>query len=401
MSTNAPGDGDWLATIRTEARATRQSGIVEVFHYGRERPGLIPLWVGEGDLPTPDFIRDVALRALEAGETFYTPQRGLPLLREAIATYMDRHYGTPGRFAPDQFFVTTGGMQALHIALRMVAGGGDEVIVPTPAWPNFEGALTIAGARTVSVPLELAGTQNAMRWGLDPDRVARALTPATRALVINSPGNPTGWTASPSELEALLALARRHGLWIIADEIYGRIFFDGPRAASFHDIMEKDDRILFVQTMSKNWAMTGWRVGWLEAPAAFGQVVENLIQYSTSGVPAPSQRAAAVALAEGEAFLARQLARLRTSRDLLCDGLAATGRARFARPPGSFYLFCAFEGVGDSRASALRIVDEANVGLAPGTAFGAGGEQFMRICFARDPATISQTIVRLGLWLKA
>ena len=395
-----PPAGD-LADIRPEARATRQSGIVEVFHYGRERPGLIPLWVGEGDLPTPAFIRDVALRSLEAGETFYTAQRGLPVLREAIATYMDRHYGTPGRFAPEQFFVTTGGMHALQIAIRLVAGAGAEVIVPTPVWPNFEGALTIAGARTVGVPLDLAGAGEDLRWSLDPARVERAITPATRALVINSPGNPTGWTASRAELEALLALARHHGLWIIADEIYGRICFDGARAASFHDIMSEGDRILFVQTLSKNWSMTGWRVGWLEAPAELGQVIENLIQYSCSGVPTPSQRAAAVALTHGEEFLAHQLTRMRTSRDLLCDGLAATGRVRFARPPGSFYLFCAFEGVSDSRAAALRIVDEANVGLAPGTAFGPGGESFMRICFARDPASIKEAVARLALWLKA
>jgi aspartate/methionine/tyrosine aminotransferase len=231
---------------------------------------------------------------------------------------MTRCYGGPGRaFTPDLFFVTTGGMHALQIAMRLLAGPGDEVVVPTPAWPNFEAALTISGARTVGAALELSGEGAGLRWRLDPERVARAITPRTRALVVNSPANPTGWTASLEELQAILALARKHGLWIIADEIYGRIVFEGGRAPSFHDIMEPQDRILFVQTLSKNWAMTGWRVGWLEAPEALGPVIENLIQYSTSGVATPTQRAAAAALEHGEAFLAHQLARLRASRDVL------------------------------------------------------------------------------------
>ncbi len=389
-----------LNAIRPEATAARQSGIVELFNYGRGREGLIPLWVGEGDLPTPAFIAEAARRAFEAGETFYTAQRGLPAFREAIAAYMTRCYDGPGRhFTPDQFFVTTGGMHALQIAIRMLAGPGDEVITPTPAWPNFEAALTISGARTICVPLELAGKGAQLRWRLDPDRVERAITPRTRALVINSPANPTGWTASLSELEAILAVARKHGLWIIADEIYGRMFFEGGRAPSFHDIMEPDDRIFFVQTMSKNWAMTGWRVGWLEAPPELGPVIENLIQYSTSGVATPTQRAAAIALEQGEDFLASQMERLRASRDVLCAALSASGRARFATPQGSFYVFCAFDGVTDSRAAAMRIVDEANVGLAPGSAFGPGGEGFMRICFARDPGSMGEAADRLAKWL--
>ena len=386
--------------IRPEARAARQSGIVELFNYGRGREGLIPLWVGEGDLPTPDFIAEAARRSFAAGETFYTAQRGLPAFREAIAAYMTRCYGGPGRsFSPDQFFVTTGGMHALQIAIRMLAGPGDEVITPAPSWPNFEAALTISGAGTVCVPLELAQDGERLRWRLDPARVEAAITPRTRALVINSPGNPTGWTATLPELEALLALARKHGLWIVADEIYGRIYFEGERAPSFHDVMAPEDRILFVQTLSKNWSMTGWRVGWLEAPAELGDIIENLIQYSTSGVATPTQRAAAAALEQGEAFLSSQRTRLQASRDVLCAALSASGRARFAPPAGSFYVFCAFDGVTDSRTAAMRIVDEANVGLAPGSAFGPGGEGFMRICFARDPVSMGEAAERLARWL--
>jgi aspartate/methionine/tyrosine aminotransferase len=385
--------------IRPEAAEVRQSGIVEVFNYGRGREGLIPLWVGEGDLPTPRFICEAAEQSLAAGETFYTAQRGHPDLRAAISAYMNRHYGERMSFSPEQFFVTCGGMHALQIAIRLVAGVGDEVILPVPAWPNFEAALTIAGARTIVAPLELRETETGLRWWLDAQRVEQFITARSKALVINTPANPTGWTASLEELRALLALARKHGLWIVADEIYGRIYFEGQRAPSFHDIMEPGDRILFVQTLSKNWSMTGWRVGWLEAPPELGDVIENLIQYSSSGVLMASQRAAACALTQGEDFLHGQLQRWGESRDILCKGLAATGRATFAVPPATFYLFCAFKDVSDARATALKLVDEANVGLAPGTAFGEEGASFMRICFARDPASISEAVRRLQNWL--
>ena len=307
---NAPLSRPRVFPLRREAEDAPASGIVEAMTYGRGRPGLIPLWAGEGDLPTPAFINDAAARSLAAGETFYTWQQGIPELREAIARYSERLYRRP--FAVDRFSVTVGGMHAAQIAVRMAAGTGDEVLIPTPAWPNFHGAITVAGARPVAVPM----TSGAAGWTLDIDRLGDAVTARTRALVVNSPANPTGWTASLDDLRAILALARRHGLWIIADEIYARFVYgsaltiDG-RAPSFHDVMEADDRILFVQTFSKNWAMTGWRVGWLEAPPALGPTIENLIQYSTSGVAAFLQRAAVAALEEGGDFANEQIARAR------------------------------------------------------------------------------------------
>ncbi|HVL71184.1 MAG TPA: aminotransferase class I/II-fold pyridoxal phosphate-dependent enzyme, partial [Beijerinckiaceae bacterium] len=208
------------APIRAEAANAPESGIVEVANYGRGRPGLIPLWVGEGDLPTPSFVCDAAARSLSAGETFYTWQRGVPELRAAIAAYLSRLYGGP--YDPERFFVTVGGMHALQIAVRIVAGAGDEVLIPTPAWPNFAGAITVAGARPVSVPMDFGQGG----WSLDLDRLAAAVTPRTRAIAVNSPANPTGWTASRETLAAILELARAHGLWIVADEIYGRFVFD-------------------------------------------------------------------------------------------------------------------------------------------------------------------------------
>jgi len=394
---------DMLAALRAEARAAPASGIVEVFHYGRNRDGIIPLWVGEGDLPTPYFIHEAASRSFAAGETFYTNQRGLPELREAITAYLARVYATQsplsGLYSPERFSVTIGGMHAVQIALRLVTGAGDEAIVITPAWPNFRGALTVTGTGVIEVPLLFSGAGAEGRWRLDLDCLAAATTPRTRAIIVNSPSNPTGWTASHEELEAILELARRRGLWIIADEIYGRFFYDGERAPSFRDLIDEDDRIMFVQTFSKNWAMTGWRLGWLEAPAALGSIVENLVQYSTSGVAVPMQRAAIAALQQGEEFVAAQVARAKANRDLLVETLAQTEHAHFAIPAGAFYFFCALDTKLDARTLAFRLVDEARVGVAPGTAFGTGGERFIRMCFARRREDMIQAARRLSEWL--
>ena len=397
VSEPAPPAPDWLGEIQPTMRAVAQSGIVEVFNYGRGRQGLIPLWVGEGDLATPPFIAEAAKASLDRGETFYTHQRGIPELRDSIARYMTRVYGAApggGDFSPERFFVTIGGMHALDIATRLTVGPGEEALIPSPAWPNFAGALALSGARAVFVPLE-----RGERWRLDPERLASAVTPATRAIFVNSPANPTGFVGTHEELEAVLTLARRHGLWIIADEIYGRLTYQGGRTPSFHDVMAPGDKILFVQTLSKNWAMTGWRVGWLEAPPALGPTIENLVQFTTSGVPVFTQRGAVAALEKGEPFIADQIARMREARDIVTRGLAATGRVHFATPEAAFYLFCAVDGEADSRALALRLVDEAGIGAAPGSAFGPGGEGYLRLCFARAPEEIAEATRRFARWL--
>lgn len=394
----------FLAAARPEATDAPASGIVEVFNYGQGRQGLMPLWVGEGDLPTAENITQACVRSLSSGETFYTAQRGHPDFRAAVARMMTRVYGAPfagkGAFGPERFFATVGGMHALQLAMRIVAGVGDEAIVLTPAWPNFSGALTISGAKTLEVPLEFARIDGGFRWRLDFGRLEAAVGERTRAIVVNTPANPTGWTATPDELRAILGLARERGLWIVADEIYGRFYYAGARAPSFHDVMEEDDRILFVNTFSKNWAMTGWRAGWLEAPPALGQTIENMIQYSTSGVPLFVQRGAIEALDHGEQFVALQRARAEAGRAALCDTLGGLDRLRFAAPEGSFYLFLSVVGEADTRRLAFRLVDEAGVGLAPGKAFGMGGEAFLRLCFARDPADIAEAARRIAAWVK-
>jgi aspartate/methionine/tyrosine aminotransferase len=384
---------DLIASLAPSARAVPESGIVAVFNYGRLRPGIIGLWAGEGDLVTPPLVGAAAKAALDAGQTFYTYQRGIPPLREAIAAYTGRVYDRP--VSPEEFFVTGGGMQAIQMAVQLVVGAGDEVVIPAPSWPNFAGAILSHGGVPRFTPLSFG----ADGWTLDLDRLFAAVTDRTRALFINSPANPTGWTASLDDLRAILEFARARGLWIIADEIYGRFHWDGGIAPSFQTLREPGDRIIFVQTFSKLWAMTGWRMGWLQAPPELGQTIENLIQYNTSGVPTFLQPAGVAALTDGEDFARQSIARAAEGRRIVCSALEGRPNIRFAWPRGAFYLMFGIEGEASSLETCLRLVDEANVGLAPGSAFGPEGEGYFRICYLRSPDQLGEAMTRLTAWL--
>ncbi|MCQ1835366.1 pyridoxal phosphate-dependent aminotransferase [Neorhizobium galegae] len=381
--------------ISARAAAAPRSGIGEIVTYARGRENLMPLWIGEGDLPTPDFITRAASEALLAGETFYTWTQGIPALREAIVRYYQRHYGRD--LSVDNIYVTGSGMQSIVLAIQTVASAGNEIVYLSPAWPNVVNAIGVSEAKPVTVELGFADG----RWVLDIERLKAAITRKTSAIFINSPSNPTGWTATHDDLKAILELARKHGLWIIADEIYGLYYFEGTRAPSFMDVMEPEDRIIFANSFSKNWCMTGWRVGWMVAPAEIGQTLTNLIQYSTSGVAQFMQKGAIAALEQGDDFIRTNIERARKSRDILCDALIATNRVETLKPAGALYAFLKIDGVTDSREEAFRIVDKTGVGLAPGTAFGPGGQGFMRACFLRDPLQVEDAANRLSDYIRS
>ena len=375
--------------LRRAASRAPESQIVEIFNYGRGRPGLIPLWVGEGDLATPDFICAEADRALKAGETFYTYQLGIPPLREGIARYLGRHFDVD--VGPERVYVTASGMQAIQLTMQLLIEPGDEVVMVTPLWPNILAAVGLMDGVVRSVPLSLRDG----RWHLDLDRLFDACGPHTKALFINSPANPTGWVMEPEDMQRVVDFARRSGLWLIADEVYARMVYDGRAPRSFLSLMEPDERLIVVNSFSKNWAMTGWRVGWMVAPASLAQTVENLIQYNTSGVATFVQHAAHTAIDKGDGFVAELVERCRVGRDIVCQRLGAEPRVRLARPAGAFYLFFGLDGENDSRSLAMRLVDETAVGLAPGSAFGPGGEGFLRLCFAISTERLSEAMDRL------
>lgn len=379
-----------LASLSPRSISAPESGIVELVNYAKGRDGLIPLWVGEGDLPTPDFITAAAQASLAAGETFYTWQRGIPALREALARYYRRRFQAD--LLPENFYVTGSGMQAIKLAIEAVTSPGDEMIYISPAWPNFAASAELSGVKAVSLPLQFSDG----KWQLDLNRLDDAITPRTKAIFVNTPSNPTGWTATQNDLRNILEIARRRGLWIIADEIYALYAYNAPRAPSFLDVMADGERIMFVNSFSKNWSMTGWRAGWIVAPPEAGQVLENLIQYSTSGVAQFIQAGGVAALDHGDEFVDANVAKATRSRDILCDALIATNRVETLKPDGAIYAFLKIDGVTDARRATFDIVDRTGVGLAPGTAFGEGGALFMRACFLRDPAQVAAAAERLS-----
>ena len=381
------------ASLRNAAANLDESDIVSIMNLARTKEDIVPLWVGEGDIPTPQFIIDAAQAALANGETFYTWQRGIPELRQALADYHQLHYGIDND--PERFFVTGSGMQAIQIVLQSLVEAGDEIVMTTPAWPNIHAATQVAAGTPVHVELDFS----ANGWSLDVQKLLGAVTSRTKAIFINSPANPTGWVAPRKVLLEILTFARERGIWIIADEVYSRFVYDAERAPSFYDLIDTEDRVIFVNTFSKNWAMTGWRAGWISAPPVIGQVLENMIQYSTSGVPQFTQRAAIAAVQKGEPFFAMQKQRAVENRDIICNALEASGKVQLAKPAGAFYLFFSVDGVEDGKDLALRLVDEANVGLAPGTGFYTDRTNFVRLCFLRDPKQIELAAQRLVDWL--
>ena len=386
-----------LAHLNAPARNEPDSGIVKAAMYGFAKPGIIALWAGEGNLPTPERFSRAASDSLLAGETFYTWQRGIPELRDALQRYHERQFGRA--FSAENFFVTSGGMQAIQTVIQLIAGDGGEIILPTPAWPNYAGPLRLQGSRPVEVPMQFANG----RWHLDLDRLFDAIGPRTKAIMLNSPSNPIGWTASRDELIAVRDACRKHGLWIFGDEVYSRFYYGSKgeaRTPSFLDVCDDEEQLLLANTFSKNWAMTGWRVGWLQAPRALAPAIERIIQYNSSGTPAFLQKGCVAALDHGEDFIAMQVETARRNRDLAVNILQGVSRLRFEVPPGAFYLFFAIDGMTDSTATTLRIIDEANVGFAPGATFGPGGEGFLRMCYLKDTVKLTEALDRFRGWLK-
>jgi aspartate/methionine/tyrosine aminotransferase len=351
---------------------------------------VIPLWFGEGDLPTPAFICDAATEALRRGETFYTWKRGLPPLREAIAAYVSRLHGAT--VAPERIMVTSSGMNAIMLTVQTLVGPGDNFVIVSPIWPNIVAAVETMGGEARQVAL-LPTPEGG--WRLDLERLFDACDARTRAIFVNSPSNPTGWIMSAAEGEAILAFARQRGLWIVADDVYERIVYDDAAAPSFLAFADPEDRVLSMNSFSKAWAMTGWRLGWMVAPDAWNPVMDKLIEINTSGAPAFLQEAALVAIRDGEGLVATLIERCRTGREIVLQELSRFDRVRLARPAGAFYAFFGVDGVVDSLAFAKDIVQRCKVGLAPGIAFGPAGEAHLRLCFASSAARLEEAIGRL------
>jgi len=386
---------------RSAVRALVASQIREVANAGMGDRDILAFWFGEPDEVTPAYIRDAAVAALAAGDTFYTQNFGIPELREAIAGYLSRLQQPGGaRIGADNIAVTASGMSALMLAVEALVNPGDRVVCVTPLWPNLTEIPKILGADVVRVALDFGPDG----WALDVAKLIDALTPGTRALMINSPNNPTGWTIDRAAQAAILDHCRWHGIWIVADDVYERLYYgragdSGSRSPSFLDLATPDDRIVSTNSFSKAWSMTGWRLGWIVAPAALMPDLGKLIEYNTSCCPGFVQRAGVAAITRGEATVAHTVARYRHARDFLCQSLRVLPGIEAAPPAGAMYVFFRIAGVTDSLDFCKRLVREAKLGLAPGSAFGPEGEGFVRWCFAAGEERLADGVTRLARFL--
>ncbi|WP_421885098.1 pyridoxal phosphate-dependent aminotransferase [Methylibium sp.] len=387
--------------MRDVIRQLPGSKIREVANAGLGRSDVLAFWFGEGDDVTPAFVRDAAIASLGQGETFYSHNLGLPELREALAAYASALHRPLG---PERIAVTSSGVNALMIAMQALTGAGDEVVAVVPVWPNLTAQPVILGAQVKCVSLR----PRAGAWQLDLDELLAAVTPRTRVLLVNAPNNPTGWTLSRDEQATILAHCRRTGTWIVADEVYERLYFgavptqgEPPAAPSFLDVAEADDRLLVAHSFSKSFLMTGWRLGWLVLPPALLDAVGKLIEFNTSCAPVFVQRAGLAAVQGAGATVPGLVAHLRTCRDTLLPALQTLPGVEVAVPDGGMYAFFRVAGETDSLAFAKRLVADAGLGLAPGAAFGPEAEGWLRWCFAsRDPARLTRGVERLRKGLR-
>jgi len=376
-----------------------ESKIREVANAGLGVADVLPFWFGESDEVTPEAIRAAGVASLQAGETFYSHNLGLPELRQAVSTYASRLHGD---VAVNRLAITSGGVNALIVAMQALIDAGDEVVAVTPVWPNLTAQPLILGARLRTVALS-PDAQGA--WQLDLPALLAAITPQTRLLVVNSPNNPTGWTLSKAEQQAILDRCRATGTWILSDEVYERLYYRGDTASgaapSFLDIARPDDRLVVVQSFSKAFLMTGWRLGYLVMPPDMTPQVGKLLEFNTSCAPVFVQRAALVALQQTDAITPRIVAHLKGCRDALVPLLQAVPGVQAGSAPGGMYVFLRVAGYDDSLALAKRLVAEARIGLAPGIAFAPEAEGWLRWCFAsKDVARLGQGVERLAAWLR-
>ncbi len=395
----APYNDGMTVSLASSARAVAYSRIRELAEVAMGMDGVLKLYFGESNQPTPEYIKQAAIDAMAQGYTFYTSNAGLPSLRQAIAETYTRLHGV-GLDPATEIVVTASGVQALNVALRCVLDPGDEAIVLTPAWPNGAAIVTMCNATAREKAHPLCGGRHA----IDFDALEEAVTARTRALLYTSPSNPLGWVATVEEQRNLLDFARRHGLWLLADEVYDRLFYGGARLGdpvpSILKLATRHDAVIVAHSFSKSYCMTGWRLGWLVARRDLATKAAQLNEFVVSHAASFVQKAGEVALRDGEGEIVRQLTQLKANRDFCLDALSGLPGVTVPRPDGAFYLFPRIDGLADSFEFCRRLLVEKRVGLAPGVAFGAGGEGSIRICYAADRGVLEPAMERMAEFLK-
>ena len=387
--------GDIPPSSRSEVQELGLSRIREVANAGFGRADIQRFWFGESDRVTPDYIRERAIAAIRDGKTFYSHNNGAAELREAISAYLRGLHGKP--FDTSRITVTSSGVSALMIAMQALLDPGDTVTIVTPVWPNVTEMPRILGARVDRVTL----SPTPSGWKLDLDRLISRITPETRLLILNSPGNPTGWMIPAEDQKVLLSHCRRLGVWVLCDDVYERLVFDPASrvAPSFLRLADPQDRVIGVNSFSKAWLMTGWRLGWLVAPSGMETDLGKLIEYNTSCTPEFIQASGVTALVEGEPHVAALRKSLAGASAFMTDQLARIEGVNMTPAAGGMYVMLRLAGEPDAVSLCKRLVHEARLGLAPGEAFGPESAGWIRWCIATDNERLGLGVARLADWI--
>ena len=377
-----------LASSLAQIRPSRIRDLADVA-FGME--GVLKLHFGESNLPTPQFVKDALARAVNDGQTYYSENGGLPALRGALADKIAELHGVVIDPA-QEIVVTVGGLQALNVTIRCTLNPGDEALILTPIWPNGGEIVKLYGATPVEVPFIYDGT----RFTPDLAAMEAAVTPRTKLLLYTSPSNPLGWVATIEEQTALLNFARRHGLWLLADEVYERLDYARTGVApSLLRLANRDDAVIVVNSFSKAYCMTGWRLGWAvsrrDLIARDTPINEFIISHAATMI----QYAGIAALRLGEDEVNGLVEQLHERMAFCASALSETKGVTLPKPEGAFYLFPAVSGLDDSFEFAVNLLKQERVAVAPGSAFGAGGEGSLRLCFASDMSVLEPAMERL------
>ena len=368
----------------------QSSPIRNIANTAIDKKNIIPLYFGETDIVTPKFISNSMKTALDKGHTFYTSNHGVPKLVEAITEYTNKLH--KNSVSSDRIMVTAAGMNALMMSAEAIINPGDKIICITPVWPNFMRCIEIMGGKVIEIPLILSTTDK--KWRLDLEEISKNISDV-KGIYINSPNNPTGWMMEVKEQKLILELCRKNKVWIIADEVYERIVYDRKVAPSFLDITNKNDLLIVINSFSKSWAMTGWRLGWVTIPENMLVIFEKLNEFNIASPAAPVQHAGITAINEGEDFILNMIRKLSVVREIAIENLTSFNKVELPIPSAAFYTFFRVKGVNNSESFCKTTLKDTGVGLAPGTAFGKGGTDWIRICYAKSPSILREAFKKL------
>jgi aspartate/methionine/tyrosine aminotransferase len=382
--------------LREEILNVAESPMVQIATIAESMPGSLKLCYGESDLPTPPFICEALDRAARGGHTFYTHTAGCTELRQAIADKLFELHRA--RYAVSEIMATVGASMAIYAAIRAFVGHGDNAVIVSPAYAIFANGVIMSGGEPRPAPLAASTSPSAggNRFVLDLDRIRASIDARTRLLIVNSPSNPTGWVIDQEEQRALAEIAERHDLVILADEVYERLIYDNrPIAPSFARVDADRNRLIVVNSFSKTYNMTGWRLGWAQSSEVTIKAMYRAVEFMTSNPTAMVQQAGIVALRDGEPFIAELREHYAQRRAQVKAALEPMPGVSLPDPQGAFYAFPKFSFITDSTAFTAELVRETGVALAPGVGFGRDGEGYIRVCFASSEHTVTEALSRL------